>query len=293
MRHLLGHDVVEARSQDGGYTPGLAARLLLEDGSRAFLKGIALEHPVAGTYRQEAELSAALPEAAPVAALRWTRQVGGWVLLCFDDVADRHPALRPGSPDVAATVHAVSRLRETLTPCPLPAAPAVAEVLGPALRGWSRLTEDTPADLPAWARRNLMALTATESAWEAAAGGSTLVHGDIRPDNLLVREAGGEVVVVDWSYAHQGAAWIDVAALVPHLIMAGHAPAEAEAQLADAVAWGAAPAQVLTSWAVGCAGYWEHACRQPAPPGVPNLRGFQARAAAAALDWARYRTGWS
>ncbi|MFC7650341.1 phosphotransferase [Streptosporangium lutulentum] len=35
-------------------------------------------------------------------------------------------------------------------------------------------------------------------------GGSTLVHGDIRPDNLLVREAGGEVVVVDWSYAHQG-----------------------------------------------------------------------------------------
>jgi thiamine kinase-like enzyme len=37
-----------------------------------------------------------------------------------------------------------------------------------------------------------------------------LLHTDINPDNLLVRDD-GEVTVVDWSWPTRGAAWTDLA----------------------------------------------------------------------------------
>jgi hypothetical protein len=49
---------------------------------------------------------------------------------------------------------------------------------------------------------------------------------------------------------------------------------------------------VISSYAAAYAGYWTRMSRQPAPPGVPHLRNYQRRAAAAAIAWSRYRTGW-
>ncbi|MEV2276929.1 hypothetical protein AB0I72_15240 [Nocardiopsis sp. NPDC049922] len=48
---------------------------------------------------------------------------------------------------------------------------------------------------------------------------------------------------------------------------------------------------MLTSYAVAYAGYWRRMSRKPSPMGVPHLRRYQRRAAAAALDWVRHRTG--
>jgi thiamine kinase-like enzyme len=46
-----------------------------------------------------------------------------------------------------------------------------------------------------------------ESVWGDAARGETLLHADLRADNLLITADG--VMVVDWPYAVTGARWLD------------------------------------------------------------------------------------
>jgi aminoglycoside phosphotransferase (APT) family kinase protein len=124
-----------------------------------------------------------------------------------------------------------------------------------------------------------------------AADGDTLLHGDINTSNLLISQD-QKVWLIDWAQPARGAAWIDVADLIPQLILAGHNPAQAEEALATVPAWTATPPAVITSYATACAGYWARNSRLAAPPGVPRLRGYQARAAQAALTWTAHRTNW-
>ncbi|MGW4799027.1 phosphotransferase, partial [Nonomuraea sp. NPDC004297] len=226
---------------------------------------------------------------APAPRLRWTATTGDWVVLVFDDVEGRHPDLTPGSADIDRVVHAVTAMSDSLTPCPIPDLEPSATARGDWLHGWDLLTRQVPPDLGEWEHRHLEYLASTESAWRAHADGPALVHGDLRPDNLLVTAAGA-VVVVDWARASRGASWQDVADLVPHLIMAGHTPAAAESHLAASPVWRTIDDEALTSYAVAYAGYWTRAARRPPPEGVPHLRPYQRHAATAALSWARHRT---
>ena len=63
------------------------------------------------------------------------------------------------------------------------------------------------------------AVEAALAAWRAAAAPSgaalaapCLVHGDLTPGNVLMRED-GSLVLLDWEYAHAGGPWDDLAAL--------------------------------------------------------------------------------
>jgi hypothetical protein len=287
---LLG-GIVSADVQGGGFTPGLAARLLLADGGRVFVKGIAVDHPLVGKYRAEADTARALPEATPAPRLRWDGEIAGWVVLVADDVDGRHADLSPGSPDIGAVLETVSALEGVLTPCPVPDAPRAGEELAEIVHGWRELADAPPDDLDDWTRRHLNDLADLETGWLTTADGDTLLHGDINASNLLI--ADGRVWLIDWAQPVRGAAWIDVADLVPHLILAGHTPAEAEDVVASSPVWSATDPAVVTSYAAAFAGYWARAGRLPAPPGVPHLRAYQRRAAQAACEWTAYRTGLS
>ncbi|AQZ63009.1 unnamed protein product [[Actinomadura] parvosata subsp. kistnae] len=286
-------------NQGGGFTPGIAAQLRLADGTAVFVKAVPTTHPLVGTYRHEGHIAARLPLATPAPRLRWTGTTGGWVVLVFDNVEGRHPDLAPGSADISGVVNAVAAMSQTLTPCPILDVEPSSTARGDWLHGWDLLVHDMPHDLGGWERRHLNELVKAETVWKAHADGPALVHGDIRPDNLLVTtgtrtgtDAGAPVdgiAVVDWARASRGAFWQDVADLVPHLIMAGHTPAAAEACLAAVPAWQQTDAGVLTSYAIAYAGYWAWASRQPAPPGVPHLRTYQRHAATAAIAWIRHR----
>jgi hypothetical protein len=86
-----------------------------------------------------------------------------------------------------------------LTPAPIDA-PAVAGRFGEQFQGRRRLAEagrrgdDNLAGLHPWARRHLADLAALETGWDAAAEGPSLVHADLRADNLLLTD---DRVVVD------------------------------------------------------------------------------------------------
>ena len=63
--------------------------------------------------------------------------------------------------------------------------------------------EERPAGLDGWSERNLAALAALEAEAPAAAAGDTLLHLDLRADNLLLTPE--RVLVVDWPHARVGA----------------------------------------------------------------------------------------
>src|SRR5258708_30051138 len=71
LRHAveqqLGGRVVEAVTQPGGFSPGVAARLKTATGVRAFVKAVGPEpHPESpGIPRAEARIAAALPAGTP------------------------------------------------------------------------------------------------------------------------------------------------------------------------------------------------------------------------------------
>ncbi len=289
----LGSPVVRAVSQHGGFSPGAAARLWCADGTTAFAKAVSSQQNV-GTpllHRSELRIAGTLPAAAPVPRFRFGYDDGDWVALVFDASPGRLPEL-PWTFEAASRVgKAVAALSASLTPCPLPDAVTVASRLTEDLTSWSRIAADPPADLDPWERRHLDRLV--DSGARLLAGGAldgdTLLHLDLRADNILL-EPGGRVVFVDWPWACRGAAWIDLVlfALDP-MVYSGIDPQG----LVDAGGGlsGVEPAAV-TGLLLGLAGMWALAARQPVPPGMPTLRAHQRRFHDAALAWGRRRAGW-
>ena len=292
----LGGPVVDAVTQPGGFSPGLAVRLRLADGRRAFVKAVGPDpNPdAAGIYRSEARTMAALPRSAPAPGLLWSLDRHGWVALAFEDVDGVHPAL-PWRPDeLRRVLGMVADLAATLTPAP-PGLPPIAERLSDTLTGWRRLAaasaagHDDLAGLDPWAVRHLRRLADLEARWPAATEGRTLLHLDLRADNLLLTPT--RVVAVDWPYASVGAAWVDLALLLPSVTMQG-GPDPEPTFAAHPVAAGADP-EVVTATLAAFAGFLLAGARLPPPPGLPTLRAFQLGQGVVALEWLRLRTGWA
>ncbi|MFD6355838.1 phosphotransferase [Nocardia tengchongensis] len=285
----LGGTVVSAVNQRGGYSHGMASVLALADGRRVFAKAVRGSDGLARAYRVEAAAAQGLSVLVPTPAVLFTLDCDGWFVVVFEFVDGRHPDLsRPA--ELRAVLALLARMAAALTPSPLAGIPTVAEKFGTFLRCWSRFAEQgAPPDLNRWALRNLDRLADLETGWLERSGGETLLHTDLRPDNLLI-DAGGSVSVVDWAWPCRGAAWLDLAALAPAIASAGLDPDPILAEHPATV--GLDPA-VIDSFLCALAGYWSVQSRQPAPPRSPGLRLYQARAARTSLIWLASRTGWS
>lgn len=139
--------------------------------------------------------------------------------------------------------------------------------------------------LDAWCAANLDRLCELEAEAPEAADGDTLLHFDIRADNLLI--ARDSVFVVDWPWARTGAAFVDWLAMAPSVAMQGGPPPESFFDRFDVshISPGAIDA-VLCS----LAGYFVVGALAPPPPGLPTVRAFQAAQGVEALRWLRRRT---
>lgn len=291
----LGAAVVAAESQSGGFSPGVAARLRLADGRRAFVKAVSeAQNPESpGIHRREIGISGALPAGVPAPRLLAAFDRDGWVVLLFEDVEGRTPAVPWRPAELARVMAAIGDLAGLLTPSPIEA-PPVTETQAEAFHNWRTIAADHAAatddlaGLDPWAVRHLGDLAEWEAGWAAGATGDTLAHSDLRADNLLLT-ADGRVVVVDWPWACLAAPWYDLLVMLPSIRMQGGPPPQ---QLFDAheVAAGADPAAV-TALLAAVTGYFLGSARRPAPPGLPTLRPFQAAQGAAALEWLRSRIG--
>jgi aminoglycoside phosphotransferase (APT) family kinase protein len=285
----LGGRVTAAVTQPGGFSPGAAARLELEDGRRAFAKAVGpeLNPDSPGIYRAEARIAAALPAAVPAPRFLGVLEDGGWVLLLFEDIDGSAPACPWRRAELDRVLAAVTDLAAALTPAPL-AAPAVGAAHQASFAGWRRLARAPGAGLDPWARAHLARLAELEAGWAAAARGGSLVHSDLRSDNILL--TADRVVFVDWPWACRGASWFDLVAMLPSVALEGGPPPE-EVAAGHPLTRAAEPAAV-TAVVAALAGYFTYQSRQPGPPGIPAVRAFQAAQGKVALDWLRARTGW-
>jgi hypothetical protein len=294
----LGSKVVHAETQPTGFSPGLAARLRLADGRRVFAKAVGTElNPKSAAYhRREAQIVSALPASAPAPRLQFVFDQGeaGWVALVFDDVAGRHPANPWQRVDLTRVLDAMVALSDSLTPSPLALGPEreASEAFTTTICGWRRLVADCPEllhKLDPWSLRNIDALVAAEGGAGDAVVGDTLLHFDIRADNILLMT--DRVWFVDWPHVRVGAAWVDALLFAPSVTMQGGPDPEAVASMHPAYVT-ADPAAVSAA-VVAFAGYLVYYSLQPAPPGLPTLRAFQAAQGEIARQWIADRTGWT
>ena len=296
VERWLGGAVVGAVTQPTGFSPGVAARLTADNGCRVFLKAVGTQrNAVSPTlHRREISVVSALPEAAPVPRLLWSHDEGegGWVVLVFEDVDGRHPTQPWRTDELDRVVAAMEELSTSLTPSPLPAGMVgtAGEAFSTVLRGWRQLLDEWPSRLDrldAWSRRHIETLAAVEDTVGGALEGDTLLHADIRGDNILLTPK--RTWFVDWPHACVGPSWVDVVAFAPSVAMQGGPPPEEV--IARHSACRAADGDAITAVVVAMAGYLTRQALQPPPPGLPTVRAFQAAQGVVARRWVARRTG--
>lgn len=218
-----GAPVRSATSQPGGFSPGFASVLRLADGRSVFVKAVngARNPDSPDLHRREARTLAALPTTVPAPRLLWSHDDGDWVALMTEAV-DGVPPAQPCRPEELETFLAtVAELVERLTPAPIPA-PSIQEEFATTFTGWRRMAGGPggAVQLGQWARRRLATLAEIEATWPEAADGDTLLHADLRADNVLLT-GDGAAVVVDWPHACTGAGWLDLLFAIPSIVMHG------------------------------------------------------------------------
>jgi aminoglycoside phosphotransferase (APT) family kinase protein len=295
----LGAQVVQAVNQPGGFSPGVAARVLLDDGRRVFVKaaGAELNPDTPALHRAEAQVLAAMPANVPVPRLLAVFDQARWVALVLEDIDGVPPALPWRPAELERVLAALDELSVLLTPSPV-AVPSIGARLDSMFVGWrdlqaspdaSVLARVLPGEAGSWVVRHVERLAGLERGWADAVAGNSLVHGDVRADNLLL--TGDRVVVVDWPWASVGAPWADLVLLAPSVAMQG-GPAP-DVLLQRSRTGTHADAAAVSAVVAALAGYLVWQSLQPAPPGLPTIRPFQAAQAGVALSWLRRRTGWA
>ncbi|WP_416969202.1 phosphotransferase [Streptomyces sp. 4F14] len=270
----LGAPVVRATTQRGGFSPGVAARVVTEAGRRGFVKAVsgAVNSSSPGLHRKEARNAAALPAAVPAPRLLGVHDDGDWVALVFEDVEGRQPQVPWEQAELKTVVDAVGELGRVLTPAPFDAPSASEELVG-TFDGWRKLADQGPRIL------------GVAEGWPDAIRGDTLAHGDLRADNILL--ADDRVWFVDWPHAMRATPWFDLLLLLPSVRAQG-GPDPEEVFTAHPLGRTADRDAVTTALAA-LTGYFLHNATKPAPPGLPTLRPFQQAQGEAALEWLRSR----
>ncbi|GLY71604.1 phosphotransferase [Amycolatopsis taiwanensis] len=286
VESILGGTVVEAVSQAGGFSPGTADRVRIADGRRAFVKAVSTAQNAhsPNMHRREARITAAMPSWAPVPELLGCHDDGTWVALVLQDIDGRQPSTPWLADELRLVLDVLDEFATRATPSPLPGLATAADTLAEEFGGWRRIANDPPDNLRPWAARHLDELCALADRGLAALAGDTLVHADLRADNLLL-SADGAVTVVDWPAACRGPRWLDSLLLLLNVRL--HGGHDTHQLLTEQAAAHDAPLDDLLAVLVALAGFFTDSARRPPPPGLPTLRAFQRAHADAILSWLR------
>jgi hypothetical protein len=287
---LGGGEPGAVRDLHGGFSPGAAARLECPRGA-VFVKAVGEqlnpESPV--LHRREAVVSRALPASPCFPVLLDVYDDDGWVALAFDAIEGRLPRHPWDRAELDTVVAALERAHGALTPSPAANLEPAELVYQKLFGGWAELaTARDTSKLDPWCRENLSRLAGLEARWPGAVEGQTLVHGDIRSDNILLGPAGP--VFVDWPQAAVGNPVFDLVAWAPSVVLEGGP--QPEELLARHGPSRSADSDLVSVLLAAISGFFVSHSLRPPPPGLPTLRPFQAAQGKAATAWLRRRTAW-
>jgi len=281
---LVGGRVADAENRTGGFSPGLASRLTLRDGRRVFVKAVdgdawPLE---CAAYRTEALVVRSLPASLPAPAFIGSFDDGRWVVIALEAIGGAPPAESWDPESLTRAVSAVVELTEAVTPSPV-ALPRE----HPRLGGWIDLAADTSgvarlATVSTWAADHLSDFVVLESDGLVAAQGSSLVHFDLDPHNMLL--ADDRIVFVDWPHARLGASIIDLMMLLSSAAADGIDP---EPILATYAA--AADPVAVDAILAAHAGFLLAGGLLSVSPGLEPIAAAKCRLGRGAVDWLERR----
>ncbi len=296
IERRLGWSVAEATDLSGGFSPGAVAELRSADGRAAFVKAVSTDqNPDSPSIaRRERRVASALPEGFPAPRLLHGLDDGHWVALVYEHIDADNPIV-PWRPDqLDDVVASIAGLAQWVSPSPVDGLASLTDTMAEEFSGWRRLAAGGPSSSPDgpdlaedWIQPNLDRLAEVEAGWDQAAAGTSLVHLDLRSDNLLI-DGEGKVWFVDWAHGSIGAAWVDLVFLLPSVAMEGGPDPER--------AWTRSPfaaidAEAVTAVVAAVAGFFTYQARLPPPPGLPTLRAFQEAQGVWARRWLRTRLG--
>jgi aminoglycoside phosphotransferase (APT) family kinase protein len=276
-----GSAVVSAEVRDEGFTPGFASVLTCEDGTRHFVKAASVkaQRGSATSYRAEIEVLRGLHPSLPVPALQWSID-DEWVVLSTTYVDGALPLLPWSSAQLDACLTALEDAAGALVPAPL-RAPSIAEEFAAWPGYWAFVPDRGHHD----------EASALAGRFAEACAGETLVHSDIRADNLVV-DAAGKAWILDWTWPVEGAAWLDTVTLLALARGDADGTIDAEALLASRALTRGVPAEDVDSWLALLAGYFLKSALDPVPVAAPHLRRHQQQVGDVLWDWLATRRGW-
>ena len=285
IEERCGSPVERADSQGGGFTPGFASVLTCADGSRHFVKAASVkaQRVFAESYRAEVRKLAALPSDVPATKLLWWHDDESWVTLGFEYV-DGHAPHRPWrTRELERCLDLLELVADVLTPAPV----ALATDTLPAEVGpFAELWEHVRVTRPALAHLNEAAALAAEAT--TALAGDTLVHLDVRDDNLII--GGDQVWLCDWNWPVVGPAWVDSISL---LVQARGDGLDVDRVLMERRLTRDVSPDHIDGLLALMAGYFFKAADDPVPNSSPHLRDHQAWMRDVTWAWLTERRGWA
>lgn len=294
----LGAKVFNTETQSGGFSPGVAVRLYTEDNQCVFLKAIGTElNPSSVNFhRREIKINAQLPENSFAPRLLWSHDDAddtGWVVLLFENIDGSNPQTPWQESELERVMQAMSELSEVLTPSPIPAdsISMAGDYFAKRIYGWQKIQAGDPKyfeQLDDWSKRHFDKLCELEKKAPEAVEGNTLVHFDVRADNIVMNN--DAVWFVDFPHACVGSKWLDVILFAPSVAMQGGLLPEDLMRLHPPCQQ--ADPDAITAAVVSMAGMLTFNGLLPPPPGLPTLREFQAAQGKVACEWIAQRTGW-
>lgn len=281
--------MVSAQSQAGGFSPGTADRIRTAGGRKVFVKAVSPDQnpDSPDLLRREADHLDVLSTASSLVPRPVGRYDDGyWIALIMEEIDGYCPSVPWSGEHVGAAMTALADLADDLTPSPITGLETARDGLESLFAGWRRLRDQPHEALDPWLAAHLDELAErSETALDELVG-DTVVHLDVRADNLLVRST-GSVVVVDWPWAVVGPRWLDRFLLMINVdLYGGHDPDD----LVDRHLPEVDPT-VITGCLAGMCAFFTDAGRQPSVPGLPTLRAFQQAQAVSTTAWLRRRLG--
>lgn len=205
------------RPVDGGYTVATRWLVTCADGSSAFVKG-STDALTATWLRLEYGVYARV-RAPFLPALRAWDDDGAHPVLVLEDLSG---AVWQAPWTMARITRVLDTLQQVAATTP-PGTLLSLEARRPTFSGWAHIARDPAAFLglrlcsATWLAHALDTLVTAEA--QARLGGDSLVHSDVRSDNLCF--VGDRVVLVDWNWACRGYGPVDIAAWLPSLHLEG------------------------------------------------------------------------
>ncbi|POH71679.1 phosphotransferase [Arthrobacter glacialis] len=289
IEQILGSPVVESMGQQGGFSPGTADRVRTAAGLRAFVKAVnpALNEASPAIHRKEAAITAALPCTLPAASLIGKFDDGDWIALVLSDVEGNHPHIPWRTNELTLVLDALLGLARMPIPQGLEHLPELSQELSDEFGGWARIRADLPESCDPWILGNLDCLELLAELGLSDLGGDSLVHTDVRADNVLITRDNG-AILVDWPWACVGSGWFDALTVLVN-VRVFDPIFDVESVLQSHPVFATADASSVDGLLSGLGAYFIDIARRPAPLGLPTVRVFQQQQGDAAMGWLRQR----